>query len=97
MKGVVTNAKILFLSDFETKNNDFTAILAKCGILALTIFLSCFLPFFVYIAFVLAVLFAVTQLNGRAIYYLVFLMPLMGVFKKNGQSTYMLAYLLCIV
>lgn len=97
MKGVFTNAKNLFLSDFETKNNDFTAILAKCGILALTIFLSCFLPFFVYIAFVLAVLFAITQLNGRAIYYLVFLMPLMGVFKKNGQSTYMLAYLLCIV
>lgn len=97
MKGVLTNAKNLFLSDFETKNNDFTAILAKCGILALTIFLSCFLPFFVYIAFVFAVLFAITQLNGRAIYYLVFLMPLMGVFKKNGQSTYMLAYLLCIV
>ena len=97
MKGVFTNAKNLFLSDFETKNNDFTAILAKCGILALTIFLSCFLPFFVYIAFVFAVIFAVTQLNGRAIYYLVFLMPLMGVFKKNGQSTYMLAYLLCIV
>ena len=97
MKGVFTNAKNLFLSDFETNNIDFTVILAKCGILALTIFLSCFLPFFVYIAFVLAVIFTVTQLNGRAIYYLVFLMPLMGVFKKNGQSTYMLAYLLCVV
>jgi len=72
--------------DLAAKHNDFYNILARCGILALTLFLSIFVQFFVWVTLVLAVFFAIIQLNGRSIYYLVFLYPLSFIFKEKASS-----------
>lgn len=97
MSRYFTKVKESLVEDFSTKNSEFLPILVKCGIISILLLISCFVPFFVYIALVASVLFILTQLNGRAIYYLAFLMPTMGIFKSNAGSTYMLAYLLCEV
>ena len=97
MGNAFVNLKNLLKDDFSTRNSDFLSIVAKCGIIATFLFMSCFIPFFVWVAFVASILFALTQFNGRSIYYLVFLLPLMGIFKKDSSSLYLLAYILCAV
>lgn len=97
MKTFLKNTINAVYNDFSTKNSDFAAIVIKCIIIAMLIFISIYIEFFVLIALVLALIFVATQNNGRSIYYLLFLLPLMHIFRRNVSDIYFVAYILCVV
>lgn len=79
-------------SDLTTKNSDFKYIAIKMGIIALSIIVSLFWAPFSYVVLLEAIVFSCFQLDGRALYYIVFIMPFMQVFRCNLSDTYFLLY-----
>ena len=87
-------------SDIQTKNSDFWVIASKCLILGLLMLLSLFWNGFVYITLLFALLFSMTQTNGRGIYYVLFLLPLISIFRNTKSDLYFLTYVIagvCLV
>ena len=74
--------------DVKTKNSDFNRIMLKCGILAFLLMCSLFWAPLVYVVLFFALLFAGTQMNGRALYFIIFLAPLMQIFKYDIKDYY---------
>lgn len=79
--------------DCKTKNADFKYIFLKCLILSLGLLISLFWGPFAYVVLVMACVFAGFQCNGRSLYYIVFLMPLMQIFRNKPSDSYFLIYL----
>lgn len=79
-------------SDLTTKNPDFKYIAIKMGIIALSIIVSLFWAPFSYVVLLEAIVFSCFQLDGRALYYIVFIMPFMQVFRCKPSDTYFLLY-----
>ncbi len=79
-------------NDFTTKNSDFRYIAIKMGIIALSLIVSLFWAPFSYVVLLEAIVFSCFQLDGRALYYIVFIMPFMQVFRCRPDDTYFLLY-----
>lgn len=88
--GIFNNVKM----ELKTKNSEFSSIALKCVILGVLLCVSLFIKSFIYVALTFALLFVLTQTNGRSLYFIVFLMPLMSIFKAKLLSNYLLNYVL---
>ncbi|MGN1259171.1 MAG: glycosyltransferase [Christensenellales bacterium] len=83
----------LIKKDITTENADFKYIAIKMGIIAISLIISLFWAPFSYVVLLEAIVFSCFQLNGRALYYILFIMPFMQVFRCNPSDTYFLMYL----
>lgn len=97
-----TNNKIKnFIStikdDVKTKNSDYKYIVLKFLIISLSVIISLFWAPFSFIVLIEAIVFACFQFNGRALYYVLFIMPFMQIFRNKPTDTYFLTYLVCVI
>lgn len=97
MKAQLIKLRDLTKQDFKVQHDDFKLIVIKFAILGIFLLINCFLPFFVWITLGAALIFALTEFNGRAIYYVIFFVPLMAIFKREINSVYLLTYLAAAV
>jgi mannosyltransferase OCH1-like enzyme len=97
MKKITTEIWKGIKSDIKTENRDFQTTVIKCLVLAVLIILGLAFPFFVWIAFALALIFAITCFNVRSIYIVVFLYPLFNVFRIIPGNWLMISYVIFAV
>lgn len=89
-------------ADLCLEDKNFKNILWQCGLLGVFIFLSLLWMPFVFVSLILGAIFICMQKDGKQLYFLVFLLPLISIFKiKEGgsnifESLYLLSYLIAL-
>lgn len=83
--------------DVKTENSDYKYIVLKFLIIAISVIISLFWAPFSFIVLIEAIIFACFQLNGRALYYVLFIMPFMQIFRNKPTDTYFLTYLVGVI
>lgn len=82
-----------FKTEFKTENDDFKNIAIKSSIIGILLALSILWVGFSYLALIVAILAVIIKPNGRTLYYIVFLLPLITIFKAQSSDFYYLAYI----
>jgi len=82
--------------DVATVNKDFPLIFAKCAVLGLFLFISIFVPFFVWITLAFACIFIVCERTGRSLYYVIFLFLLTAIFTLSHESVSFIGIILVV-
>lgn len=74
--------------DLKTKNDNFLRIFLSCCVLGLSLFVSIYVPFFVYVTLVLGLIFVICTKSVRKLYYLIFLVPLLNIFRVTSEEPF---------
>ena len=86
MKDFLQRVKSGLKTDFTFKHADFKYTLIFCGILAVLIIISLFVPFFIWVTLVVAIALAFLSKGGRALYIPVFMFSFIHVWKPAGVA-----------
>lgn len=83
--------------DLTPVNKDFKYTLMWCGGLTISLFLSMFMAFFVWVTLVLCIAAALISKGGRSSYILVFLLPFNNIFRITSTDVEYLSYVTAVV
>ena len=95
---ILQRNKNRLISNMKTfwSQTDFRTILIKCSILGLLLFCSIFVKEFVIVAFLLSIAFIFCSKDIKAIYYMIFLIPLMNIFIWEKNDIHLIAILVVL-
>ena len=83
--------------DFSCRDEKFNDIILQSFVIGLFIFLSVFWKWFSIVPLIFVSAFTLHYRNGKSLYYLLFLLPLMSIFKFNTNGSYLLTIAVVIV
>ena len=93
MRAIISKLK----DDFKFVDDNFKNMLLSLFIIGIFIFLSAFVKWFSIVPIIYVAMFTLFNRTGKALYYLIFLLPLMSIFKFNADGMYLLTICVAIV